>query len=260
MTKILSIVSGKGGTGKTTTAINLAMALASYGKNTVVVDGNLTTPNIGLYLGVVSVPHTLHSTLQGKNKLLDAMYEHPSGIKVIPGDIGFSKLDEVDLESLDDALLDLEGLVDYVLVDGAPGLGEDAMKAISVADGVLIVSNPEMPAVTDALKAIKLVNELRKPVTGVIVTRFRGDGLDMPVKDIERMLEFPVIGAVEEDSNVRKSMIMKNGVFITHPETKASKNFKRLAANLLDIPYREDKEKTNFLEQIKNLILNGFKK
>lgn len=254
MTKILAIVSGKGGTGKTTTAINLGMALASYGKNVAVVDANLTTPNIGIYLGVASVPVSLHSVLQGKNKLMEAIYEHSSGIKIIPGDIGFSKLEDVDLESLEDALLDLEGLVDYVLVDGAPGLNEDAIKAISVCDGVLVVTNPEMPALTDALKAVRLVNELRKPVTGVVVTRFRDDGLDMPINEIEKMLEFPVIGAIEEDENIRKSIFMKNGVFLTHPESKASKNYQRLAARLLDIPYKEEKVKVNFLDKIKELF------
>lgn len=241
MTKILTIVSGKGGVGKTTTAINLGMALNSYGKSVAIVDANMTTPNIGVYLGVPSVPVSLHHVLQGKNKIIDATYKHPSGVKVIPGDISFSSLDGLDLENLDDALLDLEGVVDYVLIDGAPGLGEEAAKAISVSDGVIIVTNPEMPAVTDALKAVKLVNDLRKPVTGVVITRFRRDGIDMPIMEIEKILDYPVIGAVEEDRNIRESIYLKNAVYLTHPDTEASRNYKRLAAKLLDVPYMEEK-------------------
>ena len=71
MTRIISIISGKGGTGKTISAINLSFALSSYGKNVALIDANLTTPNVGIYLGVPSVPVSLHSVLQGKNKLLD---------------------------------------------------------------------------------------------------------------------------------------------------------------------------------------------
>ena len=117
MTKIFTIVSGKGGVGKTTTSINLSIALSSYGKNIALIDANLTTPNVGLYLGVPAVPTSLHHVLQGKKKLMDAIYSHKSGIKIVPGDISFSSLNDIDLEMLEDSLLDLEGLVDFVLVD-----------------------------------------------------------------------------------------------------------------------------------------------
>ena len=131
MTKIIGCVSGKGGVGKSTSAINLGSALNSYGKNTAIVDANLTTPNVGVYLGVPVVPVTLHHVLQGKNKIMDATYEHPSGVKIIPGDISFSSLDGLDLENLDDALLDLEGIVDYVLIDGAASLPAAIASALS---------------------------------------------------------------------------------------------------------------------------------
>ncbi len=257
MTKILTIVSGKGGVGKTTSAINLAMGLNEYGKSVALVDANITTPNIGIYLGVPTVPVALHHVLQGKNKIMDATYKHPSGVKIIPGDIGFSSLEGLDLENLDDALLDLEGVVDYILIDGAPGLGDEAAKAISVADGVIIVTNPEMPAVTDALKALRLTNQLRKPITGVVITRFRRDGMDMGVNEIEKILEYPVIGAVEEDKNVRESIYLKNAIFLTHPESEASRNYKRLAAKLLDIPYKEMKtRKLSFMDKINSFFKN----
>ncbi|MAF50630.1 MAG: septum site-determining protein MinD [Nanoarchaeota archaeon] len=259
MTKILTIVSGKGGVGKTTTTINLAMALNSYGKSVAIVDANLTTPNIGIYLGVHSVPVSIHDVLQNKNKLLDAMYQHPSGVKVIPGDIGFSSLDEINLEALDDALLDLEGVMDYVLIDGAAGLGEEAAKAISVCDGVIVVTNPEMPAVTDALKAVNLVGELRKPVTGVVINRFKRDGLDMEVNEIEKILEFPVVGAVEEDSKIRESMVKRNAVFEIHPKTEASRNYKRLAARLLDVEYNDRNEKVADLMEIFKKLFKDIK-
>jgi septum site-determining protein MinD len=252
MTKIVSIVSGKGGVGKTTTAINLSIALTKYGKNVALIDANLTTPNIGIYLGVPSVPISLHSVLQGKNKLLEAMYEHPSGIKVIPGDIAFSSLDEIDLEHLEDSLLDLEGLVDYVVIDGAAGLGEEAAKAINVSDGVIVVTNPEMPAVTDALKCLKLVNDLKKPVMGAVINRFKKDGLDLEVKEVEKILEFPVIGAIQEDTNIRKSVVMKNAITLTHPKSEASKNYMRLGAGVLGVEYKEEEEKIkSLLETLK---------
>ena len=66
MTKIIVITSGKGGVGKTTTAINLGAAMNHFGKDVLVIDGNLTTPNVGIHLGSPEVPINLNHILNGK--------------------------------------------------------------------------------------------------------------------------------------------------------------------------------------------------
>lgn len=87
MTKVITITSGKGGVGKTTTAINLAAALNSLGKDVILVDSNLTTPNVGIHLGAPIVPVTLNHVLLGKAKVGDAIYEHSSGTKILPSSL-----------------------------------------------------------------------------------------------------------------------------------------------------------------------------
>ena len=82
MTKFIAIMAGKGGTGKTTTSVNLGAALSYFGKDVVIVDANLTTPNVGIHLGVPVVPIHLHHVLQGKNKINEAIYIHPAGPKI----------------------------------------------------------------------------------------------------------------------------------------------------------------------------------
>ena len=83
MAKLITITSGKGGVGKTTTAINLGAALNAFGKEVIILDANLTTPNIGLHLGAPIVPVSLNHVLLGKARLSDAIYEHESGTKII---------------------------------------------------------------------------------------------------------------------------------------------------------------------------------
>ena len=90
--KLLTIISGKGGVGKTTTAINLGAALNSFGKEVIVVDANLTTPNVGLHLGAPIVPVNLNHVLLGKAKISDAIYEHESGTKIIPSSLSVKEL------------------------------------------------------------------------------------------------------------------------------------------------------------------------
>ena len=73
MAKVYAIISGKGGVGKITTAINLGTALNQLGENVIIIDGNLTTPNIGLHLGSPIVPITINHVLNGQAKLEDAI-------------------------------------------------------------------------------------------------------------------------------------------------------------------------------------------
>src|SRR3989338_10734519 len=92
MAKLITITSGKGGVGKTTTAINLGAALNAFGKEVIILDANLTTPNIGLHLGAPLVPVSLNHVLSGKAKIVDAIYEHESGTKVIPSSLSVRDL------------------------------------------------------------------------------------------------------------------------------------------------------------------------
>jgi len=100
MTKFIAIMAGKGGTGKTTTSINLGAALSYFGKDVIVVDANLTTPNVGIHLGVPIVPIHLHHVLQGKNDISEAVYVHPAGPKIVPGSIAMSDLHSTNPENL----------------------------------------------------------------------------------------------------------------------------------------------------------------
>jgi MinD superfamily P-loop ATPase len=69
-----------------------------------------------------------------------------------------------------------------------------------------------MTAVTDALKAIKLSEEMNRPVKGVIITRYQGKEIDMPISNIRDMLEVPILGIIPEDNAIKESHIMKNSV------------------------------------------------
>ena len=123
MAKLLTIISGKGGVGKTTTAINLGAALNSFGKEVIVVDANLTTPNVGLHLGAPIVPVNLNHVLLGKAKISDAIYEHESGTKIIPSSLSVKELRRLNPKKLREVGKSLRKMADFVLFDAAAGLG-----------------------------------------------------------------------------------------------------------------------------------------
>ncbi|MEM4259334.1 MAG: cell division ATPase MinD [Candidatus Pacearchaeota archaeon] len=239
MPKLITITSGKGGVGKTTTAINLGAALNAFGKDVVVLDANLTTPNIGLHLGAPLVPVSLNHVLSGKANVTDAIYEHESGTKIVPSSLSVKELRNINHSRLKEVGKKLKKIADYVIYDSAAGLGEEAIAAIESGDEMIIVTNPEIPAVTDALKAAKVIEKMGKKIKGVIVTRVKGSKYEMPVTNIKEMLELPILGVIPEDAKVQEALLMKDALMHTHPNSKAAKAYKKIAAKIAGISYKE---------------------
>ena len=237
--KLFTITSGKGGVGKTTTAINIGAALNSFGKEVIVVDANLSTPNVGLHLGAPIVPINLNHVLAGKSKIVDAIYEHESGTKIVPSSLSVKELRRLNHDKLKEVSKKLRRMADYVIFDSSAGLGDEAVSAMEVADELIVVTNPEIPAVTDALKTIKLAENIGKEVKGIIVTRVRGSKNEMSISNIRDMLELPILGVVPEDKNVQASLRKKDALLHVYPYSKASRAYKRIAALIANIDYEE---------------------
>ncbi len=249
MGKLITITSGKGGVGKTTTSINLAAAINSFGKDVVVVDANLSTPNVGLHLGAPIVPISLNHVLTGKAKVSEAIYEHESGTKVIPSSLSINDLRNLEHSKLKDVAKKIKKSADYILFDSAAGLGEEAIAAIESADDLIIVTNPEIPAVTDALKISKLIEQMGKKALGVIVTKVRNSKTEMPLSNIHEMLELPILGAIPEDDRFQSSLAMKDALVHTFPKSKAAREYRKIAAKLIG---ENHTEKISLLDRLFN--------
>lgn len=257
MSKILVITSGKGGVGKTTTAINLGAAINYFGKDVLVIDANLSTPNIGIHLNSPEVPINLNHVLLNKADPVEAIYEHESGLKILPSSLSIKELKKIKPERLKDFKKDFTNIADYVIVDSAAGLGHETESVIDLADELIIVTNPEMPAIADALKVIKLAKEKGKTVLGVIVTRVSKDDIEMQPETVKEMLEVPILGMIPEDLDIKKALNQKDAVVHTHPKSKSSRAYKEIAAKLIDEIYDSDKDREGVL--IRFLKKIGFK-
>ena len=237
--RIIGCISAKGGVGKTTSAINLAAALNHFGKDVLLVDANLTTPNVGIYLGIPVAPVTLHDVLRGKKDARDAIVSHRSGLKLVPASISIKDAKKVDPHKLEAAIKDLEGHSHFIVVDGAPGITKEALASMKAVHEVIVITNPEMAAITDALKTVKLCKELKKEVLGVLVTKTNVKNADISLKTIESLLEVPVIGVIPEDRAVKFAIANKESVVHAHPNSASAIQYKKLAADLLGVKYNE---------------------
>jgi len=250
MAKIYTIASGKGGVGKTTTAVNLGAALNKFKEDVIIVDANLTTPNLGLYFGAPIVPVSLNHVLQGKAEIEEAIYEHESGTKLVPSSLSLRDLKKINPELMKEASKKLKRISEHIIFDSAAGLGEEARTALEAADEVIIVTNPDILSVTDALKTIKLAEELNKQIRGVIINRVKNIKTEMPLDNIKDMLEVPILGIVPEDKAIQEALARKNAVIHTKPRSKAAKAYMDVAAKLLG----KQKKPLSFYEKILEVI------
>ncbi|MDP1728654.1 MAG: cell division ATPase MinD [archaeon] len=237
MPKILAIAGSKGGVGKTSTALNLGFSLTKLGKDVTVVDCNLHTPNIGIHLGAPQVPIHLNHVLQDKNHISEAVYKHKNGTKIIPASLKFKDA-ETNLDNLRFHLNQLES--DIIILDSAAGLHGNALNVIKASDEVFIVVNPELPAVSDALKTVSLAKSYGKKIAGIIVTR-TGNKEDLTKSNVESILGCKVIMNIPEDENFRKALRKREPIVMTHPESEASLAYQKLASDLIGVKFSRSK-------------------
>ena len=241
--KIIVITSGKGGVGKTTTAINLGAAINYFGKDVLIIDGNLSTPNVGIHLNSPEVPICLNHVLLEKADPYEAVYEHDSGLKIMPSSLSIKELKKIKPEKMKDLKPELKKLGDYVILDSAAGLGIEADSAIDIADELIIVTNPEMPAITDALKTIKLAEGKNIKIKGIIITRVKKNKSEMQPEIVKEMLEVPILGSIPEDPVAQEALNLKDALVHTHPKSPSARAYKEIAARLIEIEYNSNKDR-----------------
>lgn len=240
MTRLIILTSGKGGVGKTTLSSNLAAALTDFGEKVIVMDANLTTPNLGLHLGMHLTPNTLHSVLKGESRLKDTIYPHPYGFKVIPAGLGIDDLRGVDVGRLPEISLNLIGKADYIIMDSAAGLGREAISALTASDEAMIITNPDLPSVTDALKMLNIAKETNVKIIGTVVNRTKGNISELTRSEIKNLLKIPIIAEIPEDPNIALSIAVKKPLVKFYPSSPAAIEIKKLAAWLSGKKYKKE--------------------
>ena len=172
--RTVAVASGKGGVGKTSLTVNLALALSGLGQRVLVVDGDLALGNVDALIGVHPERNLSHY-LSGQCHLSDVVYPGPRGVSFLPGGSGHTDLAILDPYRRDRLVKDLvlvAGGYDMVLLDLATGIGPNAIELARRADDVLLVTTPEPVAYGDAYALMKILMRGHR-VPRIVVNRVR---------------------------------------------------------------------------------------
>jgi len=226
MTRVIGVLSGKGGVGKTTITANLSVSLAwDYGCNVIAVDANTTSSNLGLALGSYRFPVTLNDVLAGKADITDAIYAHPSGLKLIPSS-SFNDDIKVEPVAIKGVIGGLKEFVDFIILDCPPTLGKETTAMIESIDEAVIVTNPDWGALLEAKRTVDFLKESKKKVLGLVINKAELEPEE--ISKIKQALGVPVLGVIPLDEAITKSADKRVPFIHLYGRTRPSRAFKKV--------------------------------
>jgi septum site-determining protein MinD len=229
----IAVISAKGGVGKTTLTSNVAAVIAKdFGKRVLAIDGNITTPTLGIHLGILSQEKTLDDVLHNKIRMQQAIYIHPCGLHIIPSSLA-PNVEYPDTTLLKEKIAEVKDSYDIIFIDAAAGIGREVLSAMRASDDILVVTNPDMASIVSAIKAIKIARSLDLSVIGIVVNRVTGGRHEPKLADIEELCETRVVGTVPYDKAVLESVKKMTPIVISNENSPASRAFRSIAAYLV---------------------------
>lgn len=252
--KVVALVSGKGGVGKTNLAANLAVILARRGRKVLLVDADLGLANVDIVLGLTT-RYTLFDVVSGVVELKDILVEGPGGVWVLPASSGIYEmtcLDDQQRYAILDQIEALDDRFDTVLIDNAAGISQDVQFFAGAAGQVVVVTDREPTAITDAYATIKVLCQRRTNLKFHLLVNNAdsdSDGMDVyrkltTVTDRFLNASISLFGTVPKDENLNRAVMARRPLVDLFPRSPASTQLTMLAEKLLELPPPEGEDGT----------------
>lgn len=264
--RVITITSGKGGVGKTTTSINLAISLAQLGQRVFLIDADLGTANVDVLLNL-HPSYNLNHLINREKTLLEIVVEGPGGIYVVPGGSGLQNLANMDEHHFQRVISSLQAIEDYadiIIIDTGAGLGKNVINFALAADNIITVTTPEPHSITDAYAIIKALDENKyKTPPYLLLNRVESvrefhDVAGKMLQVVNRFLTLKIVclGYILDDPVVPKSNRRLEPFVLTHPSAPASKCIQHIAEQLIKPSLEEDFQANtgNFFSRLKDLL------
>ncbi len=272
--RLITVTSGKGGVGKSNTAVNLAVQFRKMGYRVIIFDADFGLANIEVMFGAIPKYNLSDLIFRGMT-LEEIMIEGPMGIFFISGGSGVAELSGLTKENvrfLAKKLVQLDQMADILIVDTGAGISDSVLEFVKISSEVVLVTTPEPTSIMDSyalLKALRRKEGFDPSYTEIrvmanrVMEKGEGHALYEKLKTVvDQFLEMKMsyLGSVPYDVNVSKAIMQQKPITITNKTAKASLAYEEIVKKLLDIKQEEQEKKIGISQVFLNLFHTSMKK
>ena len=270
LARVITVTSGKGGVGKSNTAINLAIQFRKMGQKVIILDADFGLANIEIMFGAVPKHNLCDLIYQGKN-IREIITWGPMDVGFISGGSGIAGMSNLSREYLVyiiKNLAELDAIADVIIVDTGAGISDAVLEFLVASGEILLVTTPEPTSITDAYALLKALNrkaEYSKENTTIkiISNKAKNDAEGQSIFEkmsvvAEKFLQVPLvyIGAVPMDTQIPSAVMRQKPLSVINPDAAAARAIRQLARKLLEIDSMEESKGRGISKLFSDLIKN----
>lgn len=248
LARVITVTSGKGGVGKSNTAINLAVQMKKMGQRVIILDADFGLANIEIMFGTVPKHNLCDLIYQGKN-IREIITWGPAEIGFISGGSGIAGLSNLSRDYLSyiiQNLAELDAIADVIIIDTGAGISDAVLEFLVASGEILLVTTPEPTSITDSYSLLKALNRHTrfsredsqiKVIANRVDTEEEGKTLFNKLNAVvTRYLNLPItyIGSIPQDSQLSQAVMQQMPVSIQSPNAKSTRAFEKITEILFN--------------------------
>lgn len=241
LARVITVTSGKGGVGKSNTAINLACQFRKLGQRVIILDADFGLANIEIMFGTVPKHNLCDLIYQGKS-ITDIITWGPMDIGFISGGSGIAGLSNLSRDYLNyiiQNLARLDAIADVIIIDTGAGISDAVLDFLVASGEILVVATPEPTSITDSYSLLKALNSHPrysreesgiKVIANKVSSVEEGEIMFNKLNSVvNRYLKLPItyLGAIPQDSHLEAAVMQQMPVSMQSPNSKSAKAYER---------------------------------
>lgn len=265
--RVIAVTSGKGGVGKTSLSVNLALQFQQQGKKVVILDADFGLANVEIMLGI-RPQYNLADLIFNNKSIEEIITEGPMGVGFISGGSGVQDLVNLDKEKLKKLiakLVKLDSLYDVIIIDTGAGIADSVIEFVLSSPEVILVVTPEPTSITDAYSLLKAVNRKKefnreqksiKVIANRVANPDEGHEIYNKIsvvvsKFLNIHLEY--LGYIPNDKQLTNAVVEQKPISIYYPNSESALRIKNICGKLLDNSV-DEVEKVGIAKVLLNFI------
>ncbi len=272
--RVITVTSGKGGVGKSSVSVNLAITLSRLGNRVMILDADFGLANVEIMLGVHPQYNLADLMFHGKN-IKDIIAYGPENVGFISGGSGINEMANLTREQvfhLIQKMSELDQLADVIIVDTGAGIGNSVLEFVAASEEVLLVATPEPTSITDAYALLKSLNRCPsyrpgKTLVKMIANQVRsGKDADELFEKIGLVvnkflnIEVEYLGAIPYDPNMSKAIMRQAPITLGEPNSSTAKCIRKIADKLENKETEEPGRRMGIVQLFTSMIRTGFQR